>query len=137
MQGCDRVDPRKILAGAFIVRGTALLLLPTLSGITLFDTIPGLFVFGVIFGLDWLATGPPLITLIADRFGRRSAPYVFGWVFLGHQVGSALAAWGGGYARVVLGDYGPAFLVAGIVAFGGAILGMRVQVRGTRRAAAI
>ena len=109
----DRMDPRKILAGAFLVRGSALLMLPALSSMTFFDTVPGLFVFGVIFGLDWLATGPPLISLIADRFGRRSAPYVFGWVFLGHQIGSALAAWGGGFARVALGDYRPAFLVPG------------------------
>ncbi|HEX3244711.1 MAG TPA: MFS transporter, partial [Chloroflexota bacterium] len=123
----DRMDPRKILAGAFLVRGSALLMLPVLSSMTFFDTVPGLFVFGVIFGLDWLATGPPLISLIADRFGRRSAPYVFGWVFLGHQIGSSLAAWGGGFARVALGDYGPAFFVAGLVAFGGAILGLRVR----------
>jgi MFS family permease len=122
----DRMDPRKILAGAFVIRGFALLMLPTLSGLTLFDTVPGLLVFGVIFGLDWLATGPPLISLIADRFGRRSTPYVFGWVFLGHQIGSAAAAWGGGFARVALGDYAPAFIIAGFVAFGGAILGMRV-----------
>ncbi len=123
----DRMDPRKILAGAFLVRGVALLMLPTLSSMTFFDTVPGLFVFGVIFGLDWLATGPPLISLIADRFGRRSTPYVFGWVFLGHQLGSAMAAWGGGYARVAFGDYGPAFFIAGLVAFGGAILGLRVR----------
>jgi MFS family permease len=123
----DRTDPRKILAGAFLIRGTALLMLPTLSTMTFFETVPGLIIFGIIFGLDWLATGPPLITLIADRFGRRSAPYVFGWVFLGHQLGSSLAAWGGGFARVTLGDYGPAFFVAGLVAFGGAIMGLRVK----------
>jgi len=123
----DRMDSRKILAGAFLVRGIALLMLPALSSMTFFDTVPGLLVFGVIFGLDWLATGPPLISLIADRFGRRSTPYVFGWVFLGHQVGSAMAAWGGGYARVAFGDYGPAFFVAGLLAFGGAILGLRVR----------
>ncbi|MFN0071760.1 MAG: MFS transporter [Chloroflexota bacterium] len=123
----DRMDPRRILAGAFVIRGVALLMLPTLSSIMFFDSIPGLFIFGVIFGLDWLATGPPLISLIADRFGRRSAPYVFGWVFLGHQIGSALAAWGGGYARVMMGDYGPAFFIAGLVAFIGAILGMQVR----------
>jgi MFS family permease len=123
----DKMDPRKILAGAFLVRGTALLMLPALSSLTFFDTVPGLFIFGVIFGLDWLATGPPLITLIADRFGRRSTPYVFGWVFLGHQLGSAMAAWGGGIARVTLGDYGPAFFIAGLVAFAGAIMGLRVR----------
>ena len=123
----DRTDPRKILAGAFVIRGAALLMLPTLSTMTFFETVPGLIIFGIIFGLDWLATGPPLITLIADRFGRRSTPYVFGWVFLGHQIGSALAASGGGLARVAFGDYGPAFFVAGLVAFGGAIMGLRVR----------
>lgn len=128
----DRMDPRKILAGAFVIRGIALLMLPSVSGITLFDTVPGLFIFGIIFGLDWLATGPPLISLIADRFGRRSTPFVFGWVFFGHQIGSALAAWGGGYARVVLGDYALAFILAGFIAFVGAFLGLRVRVHHPR-----
>jgi predicted MFS family arabinose efflux permease len=38
---------------------------------------------------------------------------VFGWVFASHQVGSALAAWGGGVIRDLTGSYDPAWYAAG------------------------
>jgi hypothetical protein len=56
----------------------------------------GLSVFAIFFGLDYIATVPPTVTLVADRFGRMNVGAVFGWVFFTHQVGAALAAYLGG-----------------------------------------
>ena len=39
---------------------------------------------------------------------------MFGWVFAGHQVGAAVAAWGAGELRDITGTYRPAFIAAGI-----------------------
>jgi predicted MFS family arabinose efflux permease len=61
-----------------------------------------------------VATVPPTIALCHECFGRERAPVVFGWIFAAHQVGAALAAWGAGRIRDVVGDYQPAFIVAGI-----------------------
>ena len=36
--------------------------------------------------------------LVADNFGRRNVGTVYGWVFCAHQIGAAMAAWGGGMA---------------------------------------
>ncbi|MDP9397843.1 MAG: hypothetical protein M3P96_08515 [Actinomycetota bacterium] len=69
-------------------------------------------IFAVLFGLDYIATVPPTTALVADAFGRRSVGTVFGWVFCAHQVGAAAAAYGGGWARGVFGDYTLAFLSA-------------------------
>ncbi len=80
------------------------------------DTFAGLSVFAVFFGLDYIATVPPTAALVADRFGRRNVGVVFGWVFLAHQLGGAIAAYGGGLARNALGDYTAAFLTAGVLA---------------------
>ena len=65
------------------------------------------------YGLDWIATVPPTVKLTAERFGRERANLVFGWIFAGHQMGAATAAFGAGLARSVLGSYLPAFFFAG------------------------
>lgn len=88
---------------------------------------PGLTLFAILFGLDYIATVPPTAALVADSFGRQNAATVFGWVFCAHQIGAALAAWLGGVARDVSGDYGVAFLAAGVLAVAatGLSLGIR------------
>jgi sugar phosphate permease len=106
----DRYDPRKLLAIYYSLRGLSLLLLPFVT------EFAGLTVFAVFFGLDYIATVPPTVALVADRFGRANVGAIFGWVFFGHQIGAALAAYVGGVVRVSLGDYTAAFLGAGILA---------------------
>jgi sugar phosphate permease len=119
----DRYDPRKLLAIYYGFRGLSLLFLP-------FVTEPiGLAAFAILFGLDYIATVPPTTALVADNFGRRNVGTVYGWVFCSHQVGAALAAWGGGLARDWLGSYALAFLVAGALAMAGAMLALRIQRR--------
>jgi predicted MFS family arabinose efflux permease len=66
----------------------------------------------VFYGLDWVATVPPTLALCREHFGAR-APVVFGWVFASHQVGSAVAAFGGGVIRDVTGSYDLAWFLAG------------------------
>jgi sugar phosphate permease len=106
----DRYDPRKLLAIYYSLRGLSLLLLPFVT------EFAGLAVFAVFFGLDYIATVPPTVALVADRFGRANVGAVFGWVFFGHQIGAALASYLGGVVRVSLGTYTAAFLGAGVLA---------------------
>ncbi len=106
----DRYDPRKLLAVYYSLRGLSLLLLPFVT------EFGGLAVFAIFFGLDYIATVPPTVALVADRFGRANVGAVFGWVFLAHQVGAALASYAGGVIRDSMGDYSAAFLGAGVLA---------------------
>jgi sugar phosphate permease len=116
----DRIDPRKLLACYYSFRGLSLLLLPFVVD------FPGLAVFAIVFGLDYIATVPPTATLAADIFGRRNAGTIFGWVFLAHQIGAALAAYLGGLGRVLLGSYEVPFLAAGFLAIAGGLLALRI-----------
>jgi sugar phosphate permease len=106
----DRYDPRKLLAVYYSLRGLSLFLLPFVT------EFAGLAVFAIFFGLDYIATVPPTVALVADRFGRAHVGAVFGWVFFAHQVGAALASYLGGVTRDSLGDYTAAFLGAGVLA---------------------
>ena len=97
----DKFDPRKLLVAYYVFRGVGLLLLPWL----LSDTIhPGMVLFIVIYGLDWVATVPPTAALCREIFGERGT-IVFGWVFAAHQIGAAAAALGAGVIRDVFGTY--------------------------------
>ncbi len=122
----DRVDPRKWLSLVYALRALSLFILPFITDLS------GLLLFAVIYGLDWFATVPPTIALAADTFGRKSIGWVFGWIFLFHQIGAALMATGAGAVRVRLGDYRMAFLAGGLIAFiaAGLALGIRVKPRG-------
>jgi MFS family permease len=104
----DRYDNRWLLFWYYGLRGLSLLMLP-FSG---FSFIP-LMIFGVLYGLDWVATVPPTVRLTAAGFGRERAPLLFGWIFASHQIGSAVAAVGAGISRDALASYLPAFFLAG------------------------
>jgi sugar phosphate permease len=119
----DRYDPRKLLAVYYSLRGLSLLLLPFVT------EFAGLAVFAVFFGLDYIATVPPTVALVADRFGRMNVGTVFGWVFLSHQIGAALASYLGGVSRDTFGDYTAAFLGAGILAVMAAMMALLVRRR--------
>jgi len=55
---------------------------------------------------------PPPVKIAADRFGDTSN-LVFGWIFAGHQLGAAFAAYGAGFSRTVSDSYLPAFFIGG------------------------
>jgi predicted MFS family arabinose efflux permease len=105
----DRYDPRRLLVAYYLLRGLSLLVIdPALD-----MRGAGLLGFMVFYGLDWVATVPPTVALCIDQFGTTSGPLVYGWVFAGHQMGAAAAAWGAGELRDVTGSYRPAFVISG------------------------
>ena len=106
----DRYDPRRLLLAYYGFRGVSLLFLPFVH-----DSL-GIFAFAILFGLDYIATVPPTVMLVADVFGRRNVGVVYGWVFAAHQLGAAMAAWVAGIVRERVGDYTPAFFAAGMIA---------------------
>ncbi len=107
----DRYDPKKLLAVYYGMRGLSLIALPFID----FGMV-SLTVFAVFYGLDWIATVPPTVKLANNAFGERDGPIVFGWVLVAHQMGAAVAAFGAGVIREVVGTYTPAFVLAGIFA---------------------
>lgn len=105
----DRYDPRRLLMVYYGLRGISLIALPFLD----FGPV-ALGAFAVFYGLDWIATVPPTVAIANRSFGEGEAPIVFGWVAVGHQIGAATAAFGGGLVRQEWGSYSPAFVAAGL-----------------------
>ncbi|WP_036218550.1 MFS transporter [Calidithermus chliarophilus] len=117
----DRYDPRKLLCVYYVFRGFSLLLLP--YAVTPETMVP----FAILFGLDYIATVPPTVALVADNFGRQNVGTVYGWVFAAHQLGAAFASWAGGSVRDALGEYNLAFFAAGAVAIMGGMLSLGIR----------
>jgi len=117
----DRIDPRKVLAVVYALRGSSLFILPFVS-----EPI-GLFVFAGMYGLDWYASGPATTTIIARSFGSERVGRIFGLVFVFHQLGGASAAILGGWARVQFGDYQYAFLTGGCLGLVAACLALTIR----------
>ncbi|MDQ6599031.1 MFS transporter [Bacillus salipaludis] len=107
----DRFDNRWLLFWYYGFRGASLLLLPYAlnEGSTTM-----LVIFTVFYGLDWIATVPPTISISRQIFGTTKSGIVYGWIFASHQVGAATAAYGGGLIYKFFNTYTWAFFLAGV-----------------------
>jgi predicted MFS family arabinose efflux permease len=114
----DRFDSRYLLFWYYALRGMSLLFLPYAFDLSVW----GLALFGLFYGLDWIATVPPTVRLTANAFGIQNAAVMYGWITVTHQLGSAAAAYGSGLVRTLFGDYTSAFVLAGLLCFGAAVL---------------
>ena len=77
--------------------------------IALFMLIPfslvSVMIFSAFMGFLWLATVPPTSGLVAVMFGTRYMAMLYGVVFMGHQVGSFIGVWLGGWLYDRSGSY--------------------------------
>jgi MFS family permease len=119
---CDRFNPRALLFWYYSLRGLSLIVVPFSE----FDFV-SLTIFSIFYGLDWVATGPATFALTNEVFGRRDTPVILSWIFAGHQVGGALAAFGAGAVRSASGDYLLAFITSGLACLVASLLVLRVS----------
>jgi len=87
-----RYSMRKMLTFIYVSRALcfALFLLVPIS-------LASIIVFSAAMGFLWLATVPPTSGLVAVFFGTRYMTFLYGIVFLSHQLGSFTAVWLGGW----------------------------------------
>ena len=110
----ERYRKRTVLSGIYFGRAVV---------ITVFVLSPvsevSVLIFSFTIGLMWLSTVPLTTALVAQLFGIRYLATLFGLVFFGHQVGSFLGAWLGGYVYDATGSYDIVWWIAvalGVVA---------------------
>ena len=95
-----RILKRHVLVFIYLSRAVA---------ITLFMLVPlslvSVLVFSAVMGFLWLATVPATSGLVAVMFGTRYMALLYGIVFLGHQIGSFIGVWLGGWLYDRSGSY--------------------------------
>ena len=127
----DRWSNRGLLAWYYGLRGLSLVYLPFAFDVSFY----GLPLFAVFYGLDWIATVPPTVRLTAQIFGAARGPIMFGWIAAAHQLGAAMAAFGAGALRTALGTYLEAFMFAGLLCLGAALMVLFIGRSGQERLA--
>jgi predicted MFS family arabinose efflux permease len=82
-----------VLAALYLARAAtiAIFLLTPLSSASA-------IAFGAVMGLLWTGTVPLTNGLVADLWGSRNLGFLFGIVYVGHQIGAFVGAWAAGLA---------------------------------------
>ena len=106
----DRVDPRLLLLAYYALRGMSLF---TVHSLLAPGVEPGMWLFIIFYGLDWVATVPPTVALCRLHFGAARSGIVFGWTYAAHMVGAGLGASFAGWIRTADGTYRTAWMSAG------------------------
>jgi len=122
----DRWDNRVLLAWYYGLRGLALMYLPFAFGMSIY----GLPLFAVFYGLDWIASVPPTVRLLNRVVGSERTGIMVAWITVIHQIGGALAAYLGGVSRGAFGTYLEAFVLAGLLLLGAAVMVLFIGVGG-------
>jgi predicted MFS family arabinose efflux permease len=108
----DRVRPKRMLAGLYLVRAAVL---PLLLLVGAGPSAWALAAFALVFGPTYIANQAPGARLVRDRYGVRAVGRLMGGVGLAHQVGGAVGIGLGGYSVATFGSYTPAVLVVSLV----------------------
>lgn len=101
------MERRKILSFIYFARAVviAVFLLAPL-------TQASVYIFSAVMGTLWLSTVPPTNATVAQIFGVRHLSMLSGVVFFGHQVGSFMGVWLGGYLYDRTGSYDVVWYIA-------------------------
>lgn len=129
----DRIDARILLVVYYAFRGLSLL---AIDAVLAPHVEPGMWIFIIFYGLDWVATVPPTVALCRQHFGIERSGIVFGWVFASHMVGAGIGASIAGWVRTSTGSYSAAWLSAAILCFVAAAMCLTIPRRGPQEAAA-
>ncbi len=108
--------------------------------ISLFLLVPfslfSVYLFSAVMGFLWLATVPATSGLVAVMFGTRYMALLYGIVFLGHQIGSFIGVWLGGWLYDRSGSYDAVWWLGVALGIMAAIVHWPINERPVRRSAA-
>ncbi len=102
-----RFSKKRVLSGLYLARAGVLLgfIVTPLS-------TASVLLFGCGAGFLWLGTVPLTSAMVGQIFGVRYLSTLFGFIFLGHQLGSFLGVWLGGLVYDLTGSYTPIWWAA-------------------------
>ena len=126
-----RASRKNLLAGLYVARGLAILLLLVLP-----LSPATVLLFGATMGLLWLSTVPLTSGLVALFFGTRYMAMLFGIVFFSHQVGSFLGVYLGGVLYARTGSYDLVWWCCIALSLFAAVVNLPIRERASARFAA-
>ena len=120
----DILERRNILAVIYLVRGLGFFAL------VMVGTHWELYVAASIGGLVWAGSIALSSAILADVYGVRLVGMLYGWSYLGHQIGAMISSWLGGWGYERFGTHWVAFGSSGVLLLAAALLSLRLPSRG-------
>ncbi|OGA43121.1 MAG: MFS transporter [Betaproteobacteria bacterium RIFCSPLOWO2_12_FULL_63_13] len=120
----DRLPRKNILAAIYLIRGLGFVALLLVG--TQFE----LYAATTIGGIAWAGSIALSSAILADTYGIRSVGILYGWTYLGHQVGATISSWLGGWAYETYGTHWIAFGSAALLLIGAAAISLRLPANG-------
>ena len=128
----DKYSKKMLLSGLYFFRAISIMLFIFLPPSNI-----SAIVFGITFGLLWLATVPATNGIVAQIFGAKNLSMLFGIVFLNHQIGSFLGAYLGGVFYDTFGNFDYAWYLAILLSFVASLLHLPIDEKPIRQEATI
>lgn len=120
----DVLPRRNILATIYAIRGLGFFALLVVG--THFE----LYAAATIGGIVWAGSIALSSAILADIYGVRLVGILYGWAYLGHQIGAMISAWLGGWGYEAFGTHWVAFGTAGAMLLIAAMISLRLPLPG-------
>lgn len=120
----DILQRRNILSMIYLLRGLGFFAL------LLVGTHWELYVAASIGGIVWAGSIALSSAILADVYGVRIVGILYGWAYLGHQLGATLSSWLGGWGYEVFGTHWVAFGMSGVLLMAAAVVSYRLPKQG-------
>ncbi len=120
----DTLPRRNILAAIYFIRGLGFFALLVVG------THWELYAAASIGGLVWAGSIALSSAMLADVYGVRLVGILYGWAYLGHQVGAMISSWLGGWGYETFGTHWVAFGAAGALLLIAAVVALRLPLKG-------
>ncbi|AEC20656.1 hypothetical protein PT7_2116 [Pusillimonas sp. T7-7] len=105
----DIVPRKNILAAIYLIRGLGFFAL------VMVGTHWELYLAATIGGIVWAGSVALSSAILADIYGVRLVGILYGWTYLGHQVGGTISSWLGGWGYETFGTHWVSFGSAGVL----------------------
>ena len=117
-----KMSKKIILSFIYSLRGLSIILFIFLPASNI-----NAFIFGASFGFLWLSTVPATSGIVAHMFGTKYLGFLYGIVFLSHQIGSFFGAYLGGLFHDIYGSYDYAWYLAIALSIFAAIIHLPIK----------
>ncbi|KIF82427.1 MFS transporter [Noviherbaspirillum autotrophicum] len=119
----DSLPRKNLLAAIYFVRGLGFFAL------LLVGTHWELYAAATIGGIVWAGSIAMSSAILADVYGVRLVGILYGWAYLGHQVGAMISSWLGGWGYETFGTHWIAFGATGALLLVAAGVSLRLPLK--------
>lgn len=120
----DRLPRRNLLAAIYFIRGLGFF------GLLVVSTHGQLYAVALVGGIVWAGSIALSSAILADIYGVRLVGLLYGWTYLGHQIGGMISTWLGGWAYETFGTHWIAFGSTGVLLFIAGWISIRLPLPG-------